>query len=146
MRHRGMSDAAMRCMRNLLVAPLLFLAATACSDDGVVVLDDADVAGADGEFLGSEHARDIEIDTAGDTDEIVLAKSAAIMIAIDENMIMLADFALDFAIEPVVLDYAAIVAAEHEEHLLVLDDLLFDFDIIPLDNPTSDALRSEADG
>jgi predicted outer membrane protein len=137
-------------MRNLLFVPLalsLVAMTPACDDDDDFVdFDDADEANADGSSLGSAHANEIDLDFADDSDELVTAKSAAIMIAIDEGEILLADFALQFAIEPIVLDFANEMIDVHSAHLDEIDALLVDFDLVPIESPTSDALRSEADG
>jgi predicted outer membrane protein len=145
-----MSRAASAGMRNLLLTPFLIsLVAVmpACSDDDDFDgFDDADAAAADGEFLGAEHARQADLDFADDSDELVIAKSAGIMIAIDEGEIMLADFALQFAIEPIVLDYALFMIDEHTAHLDQIDQLLIDFDIVPVETTISANLRAEAEG
>jgi predicted outer membrane protein len=136
-------------MRNLLLTPfVLALVASlpACSDDDDGFFDDADAAAVDGDFLGSEHAREIDVDFAGDVDEIIVGKSAAIMTAINDNEIATAELALDTAIDPIVLGYAQLMIQEHEDNQLVLDNLLLDFDIDILDNPVSDALRAEGAG
>jgi predicted outer membrane protein len=128
-------------MRTLLASS--FLVVAACSDSDV--LDPADVAIADGETLGDTHAAQAEVDFAVDSDEVVAGKSAAIMMAIDDVQLLVADLALEVSTDPIVLDYADEILITRSEHLAATGDLVLGLGLSPIENPISDAIHLEAE-
>lgn len=147
-----MTDAHVADMRTYLrssisLASVLVLALTgACDDDDTAdpFDEDADVAIDDGEARGEEHADHTGDELGADADLVVLAKSGAIMLTIDEGEILMADYVLDVAIDPDVIAYANRMITEHTAHVEATTALLDDFEIGPTDSAVSAALRAEA--
>ena len=60
--------------------------------------------------------------------------------------LLLADFALQTAVEPIVLDHAQFMFEAHGDHIFELDLATSDLGIIPIGTSVSNALYSEGDG
>jgi predicted outer membrane protein len=138
-----MSRAVVASMRNFLASPILLAALLlpACSDDNDELRDDAVL---EGEAMGNELAALAELEMAGQTPEEMAGISGAILLSIDEGEILLADFVLDVATDPEVLDYAEQMVIEHTGHIAATEDLLFDLGLDPIDNEVSLELDAEA--
>ena len=131
-------------MRTLLAFPLLLAAAVlpACTDDDQ---DDADIASDDGNDLGESHAVNTEAELLIDDVPTAAGKAGAIMMAIDDGEIALADFILDVSSDPVILDFADEMIFVHTQHMADTAELLLTLDLVPIENATSIALAQEVD-
>jgi predicted outer membrane protein len=121
---------------------LLAIAVPACGDDDESSF--ADDAINEGETRGEDLAAETEIELGNDVDEVILGKSGAIMIAIDEGEILHAQFILEVGTDPLVLEFAEQMLLDHSAHAALTESLLADFDLAPIDNAVAAALRNAA--
>ncbi|HEU0033107.1 MAG TPA: DUF4142 domain-containing protein [Kofleriaceae bacterium] len=84
------------------------------------------------EFHGQPHA-------------IVLGKSCAIVLAIDDGIAMQATLALERSSDDGVRRFAQRMLDEHGDHVRQTTDVLAALDVMDLDNPVAASLRAEAD-
>jgi hypothetical protein len=134
-------------MRTLLAFPavLALCVFPACTDDTVDSDAPADIADADGNDLGTGHAVDTQADIAVDDDPTAAGKLGAIMMTLDEGELVLSDFILDVATDPVILDFAEEMVFVHENHMADTAQLLFDLGLAPIESDTSLELAAEVD-
>jgi putative membrane protein len=127
-------------MRTLLLASLITVAA--CTDE--TPYDDADAANDEGSQIGEDFADQLNTELSSDTDFTIVAKSGAIMLAIDQGEVELADLALDFATDPRVLDFAQRMFDSHLDHMTATSNLLASLAVDPQATELSLALDDEA--
>jgi predicted outer membrane protein len=135
-----MSRAAAYGMRQIFL--VLVTAVAACADSDP---DAADIAVVDGENIGNGLADKTGIEFIDDAAERIVAKSGAIVMALDEAQLLVADFALSISTDPIVRDYAKSILFDYSQHLFATADLLLSVGLQREENPISRALHLEAE-
>lgn len=121
---------------------LLAIAVPACGDDDESSITDDAID--EGETRGEDLANETEIELGDDAEDVIIGKSGAIMIAIDDGEILHAEFILEVGTDPLVLEFAEEMLLEHSAHASLTQSLMDDFDLAPIDNAVAAALRNGA--
>ncbi len=131
-------------MRNtlaFLLAPLL-VATVACGNNDND--EEVNAASDEGVAIGQQHAAETDADLGNDSIPTVIAKSGAIVIAIDDEEVALANFIVGVTNDRNVLDFANQMIADHTAHADSTRAFLANMSLAPVDSSVSLALRDEA--
>jgi putative membrane protein len=131
----------------LLMAAVAFAPACSDNDDSTTTdtTTDSDTAIAEGQSRGQANADLTNSELAGNPDDLVISKSAAISITIDQGEIMQAQLALQVATDEDVRAFANRMIAEHSQHMQLTSSMLSAVELQPQDNPVAATLRAEAE-
>jgi putative membrane protein len=129
----------------LMILPLLFAAATGCSEDGLT-----DAAVDEQRQLGEEKGAELaaafeaEVEPASASDDTVHAKIAALTQTLSESELVQAELALDRSDEQPVLDFAQMLLDDHQAALFQQADLMVELGLLPQPTEVTDRLHAGA--
>lgn len=129
----------------LMILPLLFAAATGCSEAG-----SSDAAVDEQRQLGEETGAELavafeaEVEPVSASADSVHAKIAALTQTLNEAELVQAELALDRSGDPVVLDFAQVLVDDHHAALFQQADLLVELGLVPQPTEVTDRLHAGA--